>query len=335
MLPTAIVGLAFGLALWWLVDNYSILGFISGSSNAEMQITTGQGIINPLKSSELDLPVSPNNPETTCDGTTCTIDFGEFVISGIPENFAQYVNDNKSSGGTDKLMEMLEQIATHLEDNGDKRGAEEFRDLANLGHYIAELERIVEGTALANSSTGDPVRNFQDDMNVIGMDPLPPEIAHLIPDFNETMQADFKNYIRVGEAKHTQLTDNADFTSRLTSDPSIAFVNVLDGILADPKYSDAMKGVAKTVAQSLEELSYTHDINTELLFKAGSSFEITGRVYDVTTGAIARQTTYNDATHTITDLSGILEPQVSFGTDFESVIMCAGGYRNDTGTSCL
>lgn len=49
-----------------------------------------------------------------CNGSSCTISVGNYVLEGIPENFNAFVETSGASGGTDKIVSLLNQISDQL-----------------------------------------------------------------------------------------------------------------------------------------------------------------------------------------------------------------------------
>lgn len=108
------------------------------------------------------------NVDISCKKDSCTIDFGGYQLTGIPENFGEYIESSGSSGGTDKVVALLEQIAASPELSPDQKNLVE--QLANKGHSLANIEKIIEQQAQILSDEGtEPDSNFEQDGEVLDM----------------------------------------------------------------------------------------------------------------------------------------------------------------------
>jgi hypothetical protein len=149
---------------------------------------------------------APDNPIQTCTGNTCTIDFGDFVITGLNDNFSEIVETAGTAGATDNLMGILDKVIEQLEQTYDPADLKIIKDLANKGHSLATYQRdlqtsarLIENSSSYNdllnsiSATGTNLSSAQSSMgdfnsllNAInstygGNDsPLPPEISNSI-----------------------------------------------------------------------------------------------------------------------------------------------------------
>lgn len=81
---------------------------------------------------------SPSNPKITCSGNSCTLDFGDYVIEGIPGDFSDYIQSSGTSGGTDYLATILEQVADQAPVDQETKNL--IRQLSTHGHGIAIVE---------------------------------------------------------------------------------------------------------------------------------------------------------------------------------------------------
>lgn len=113
-----------------MADNNEIIKSNQSSSN-----DTGSGpIISPG-----ELEGSSTDPKIQCEGNGCAIDFGDYVVSGIPSNFSEYIETAGASGGTDYLSTILDEIAENAP--VDEETKKLLEALANNGHGIAAIER--------------------------------------------------------------------------------------------------------------------------------------------------------------------------------------------------
>ncbi len=147
--PTLIVGVIAGVALFNIVNGGSLLKFFAASLNINAVDGTGTASIASYNSSDTAEMSTPGglggtseNPVVQCSFGYCNIDFGDYVLSGIPDNFSDYVKSTSSSGGTELLANLLMAIANSP--NIDTSTSKIIKDLANKGHSMASNERTIE-----------------------------------------------------------------------------------------------------------------------------------------------------------------------------------------------
>lgn len=331
----SVVVIAVILALTLLGGNiFTLFDRISNSegfASDDSQNTGTNNINNASGSSELipgSLGGTPSKPVSQCDNGACVIDYGEFLLTGIPENFGELVQTTGSSGGTESLIALINQIADQLEKKGDVSGANEFRDLANLGHFMAEVQKGYESVAQACSSDANPINcsstNSLEDSSGVS---LPANLSTILPDFTSTggIMMDLYKNTDIGSAKA-----NIDGGGK-TSVISYAIVDKYQSIMNNPKYSDSTKGVTQELYVQIANLGFNMKGKAiAVLNVASGNSGFNGFQYDPITGAVI-----GDVNFTINDgINDITHPKTSANTNIRSVLICAGGWNKDTGSNC-
>lgn len=85
---------------------------------------------------------SQQNPVVSCSGSSCEIDFGDYVLEGIPGDFKNYVNSTGSSGGTESLMTVLDEIIANADLPDDQKNL--LQELSNAGHNLSDMQERIE-----------------------------------------------------------------------------------------------------------------------------------------------------------------------------------------------
>ncbi|MEW5822143.1 MAG: hypothetical protein AB1782_18255 [Cyanobacteriota bacterium] len=274
---------------------------------------------------------SPENPVQKCVNNNCTLDYGEFVLTGIPENFSNFIQSSGTSGGTEELLALIEQIAKQLEESGNTEGAAEFRDLANMGHYIANLQKEIEDRATNCASSSDQYNCYLAELGKnVGNVTIPPNLDHLGFDFAGAQNVELQEFYGVGadfgQAQGFYTSDPGYFQTAKNEYPSFAFVELYNKIANSDKYTDATKKVTR------ELYKYMGEINSELHNK----------VYHVKPeGTMTLYTKYDTVTGEASDIatpefsiSGFTNPITSQRSDVNSVLICATGKQDDKGHAC-
>lgn len=92
----------------------------------------------------------------TCLGGSCTIQFGDMMLQGIPEDFNEFVETAGASGGTDSIASILYDIGKQLEESGQITQSEEVKKLASIAHNISVIESEMEDMVHSCNQTSDP-----------------------------------------------------------------------------------------------------------------------------------------------------------------------------------
>lgn len=93
-----------------------------------------------------ELGGTPSTPVNECKGNTCTIDYGDYVLNGLPENFIETVGTNGTSDTNKQLAQILSDLADQLESTSPT-GSEALKKLAQTAMLIADLQSQVEDKA--------------------------------------------------------------------------------------------------------------------------------------------------------------------------------------------
>jgi hypothetical protein len=92
---------------------------------------------------------TPAKPVTSCEGNLCDIDYGDFMLHGVPSNMDEFYESSGSSGVTEILSSLVAQIALNIEPGETKVDISLLKKLADRGHEIAGHERKLEDVAKA------------------------------------------------------------------------------------------------------------------------------------------------------------------------------------------
>lgn len=116
----------------------------TSSENLPAEITDNDVINGTLKAGALG--GTSDKPAYKCAGDVCTIDYGEFILNGVPADFGALVQSSGTSGGTDTLAALLDQIAEQFKEEGNTDGYEDYKKLAELSHFMADVQSSYETT---------------------------------------------------------------------------------------------------------------------------------------------------------------------------------------------
>lgn len=125
----------------------SLGGFSSSLQNSKKAVsfTNSNGTVVSYQPG--DLKGTPNAPVTECNNDTCVIDYGDYLLNGIPANFS---DESISSRGNDDLTKAMASMIQQLEADNDPPD-EDLSDLIDLikqaiitNNKISDAEEIIE-----------------------------------------------------------------------------------------------------------------------------------------------------------------------------------------------
>lgn len=346
ILPTALVGVVFGLALFSFTQNNTILSFLCNSLNLKQGVkgqlildsasTTSAAITTPSTTVTPTTPTStsasttaptPTSFSTGCTGNVCNIDLGNYQLTNIPSNLGEFVETAGAAGGTERMVSVLEQIAAQLEAEGDLAGAEQFKDLANLGHFIADAQNQIEIRA-GQCSTQASGQASCFDNNMPSNYAVPANVQKF---FSSNTLYHGREFFILGEARRDMQSGKTSKGMNDYATPAYQMVDLYESIMDNNNYDDKIKGLTTMALENINELAF-HQYNNANGF-AQSAYGDSATSYE--------KVSFADPTNVSTEissstpsLSSILHPQVSIGTDMNASIICAAGYNSSTGYSC-
>lgn len=167
VIPTAVIGAVVGFGLYSLASSGTMSRFLATSLDLNINPKTGAAQISGFNNNSItagSLGGSPDNPVTKCIANNCSIDFGDFVLNNVPDNFASTVETNGNAGGTEELLSMLEQFVMQMEADPDTT-PEEIAALKNLlarGYEVVAIERQFETIYPQYKEQYDKLNNYLD-----------------------------------------------------------------------------------------------------------------------------------------------------------------------------
>lgn len=226
VIPLAVIAVVVGLGIYQLASS----GFL-----AKLFQSTGKGTIEGNKfilnktspnstkmvNNQLFVPGSLNgtkeNPQMECKEEKCNIDFGEFVLTGIPAGSSDVSTAGRGSDLTTDYLQLLQQLADQLR-NTDPALADVIQKLADQGKKVAAEEKKLEDKTnktayyldqiLQNNNNGSARELLKTiDMNNYNPEEDPYKITAAL-DFKMSIMGKFSNeldpYIRAFENSITE-----------------------------------------------------------------------------------------------------------------------------------
>ncbi|MEW5822262.1 MAG: hypothetical protein AB1782_18860 [Cyanobacteriota bacterium] len=331
IIPTALVGLTLGLALYSLDSNGSILKFLKSSLNMKSGTNTQEVVVESLTTPSSaaakagSLGGTPDNPVSQCSYNNCTIDFGSYILTGIPKDFSDFVESSGNSGGTDALTSLLYQLADQLEAEGDTTGAQQFRDLANLGHYSAMIEQQVETLAESKCTALDSfcyeyIYSNQNPVNA------PDNVSNLLTNITAVPLEVNMMHNRLDIAANYFFNNPTAFNTNKEIFSSFKMYEIYQDIMNKPGYSDSLKSITKEIVNQINNLK----IEMDPLALCGVLMSPTSKVHDLDTGAQIRTI----STSSNVGVRYLINPEYPEGTHLRSALICTTGNYDDKGQAC-
>lgn len=181
VIPTLVLGVVIGVGVMALSGNNLLLNFLTHSGNAKYNngklAMSSQGSPDAVnkamiiaattvkQANSIILPGQLNGteevPVSQCKGDSCSIDFGTFVLNGVPANYDEMVETIGVPGGTDKMLALIDEIIKQAEKLDPPVDLSMLKQLSNQGHALASLQKETEDRALDVRMSIDKKLNFQ------------------------------------------------------------------------------------------------------------------------------------------------------------------------------
>lgn len=317
----ALIGMAafvaFSLLGRQIVENLTSLENNYSDINKEIDTSNLEVAPGPLKGG--DLGGTPTAPVVKCVESMCTIDYGEFVLNGLPDDFSEYIQSSGTSGGTDALASLLTQMSDQLESNGNNIQASDIKKLSLLVKMLGQTQKNTEDALTACKSSPNVDQCVNDSGTKPANIPLPDELQTLMPDYNSA--SDLNSMISrssVSHAKWWQVSAPPEFgfAADKTRYPAFAMLGLVDKIMADPAYSATTKNVLTEIIKSTDDLgSYLEATSNSLAF-GGAGISLLKK--DPITGLSVTDNKVYTATNGISDITN---PDKSNFKDLATSIM--------------
>lgn len=262
-------------------------------------------------------------PETICSSGNCAIQFGNYTLVGIPENFNEFVETAGASGGTEKLATMTLQLADQLDAEGKTLEADQIRTLANLEHSLATFQNIVEKelSSCAKSDTAvncwnniysKPISDFTTDPNLL--DPYNPDRS-----LNTVL-----THIELGEVNNSGINQIQEQSDN----------HMIAGMLIESYYTiQNNQNLDPSVKATVQELTYNIAIMAENFQNQMEIIEdptASSNYTDFLTGEAVIQ----DATDHPPDMEFFNAYNASKVTNLNAALTCAAGNYDDIKNKC-
>lgn len=331
VLPLALVGIVVGLGLNYGISNNVLGNFIAKSAGQKTE-SSNKIIIGEQADTTISIVSESKNksegflnePEVTCDSDKCSINYGSYVLEGLPANFNDFVQAHGTSGGTDTLADTMMLLAQQLEEKGyDNETIKKIKKMANLGHNIASLERKFESTINTCGSNNECLSNFL---------AAPSEAP---ADFDENygnFPTDENNYmalyrsVTIGTAQQQYNENKAYYNKELARGlAGHEYIDTFNKIMEQDNLPNDVKGILQELTWQMGTMAEDFQNNVNLF----NDPTIENGFCDPITG----------------ELSGITPPEgdtlkifqnydASQVTDLDSSLICASGYMPDSGKKC-
>jgi len=345
-------GIIIGLVVLVAVPTFMAFGnqvvsgltsYVDQYTNMNNKIdTNNKNNINSIANNNVNNPVDTTTPATpttdqvdknsnnvSCSATdnTCSIDFGDFKITGVPQNLNKIVETTGVSGGMDNLIGLLDQIAKQYEEQGKPEQALEIKKLATTGHNMALIQKSFEDFAF-NTCKNDTacISSYANKTY-----PKPAGYNETYSSFPTSVKyVDAPWLTSIGVALNSRQGSSSESTvSRFYQD-------TLDKIRQDSSISDEAKGVIQELTWDIGTLSQKWVPMFAYLTcpmpesSKNSNFTY---LYDPLSGSITKNyynsSISNDSMYQ--DIQNINAPEL---THVDSGLICASGGYSDSGTSC-
>lgn len=152
IIPTAIVGLVAGLAMYNMVLSGSLQKFFASSVDMKIDQSSQKGVVAIDKTPFVykqdgvgPLGGTPDVPVKACKDGNCSIDFGSYILSGVPESIPS-VEETSGGFGEDRTRiyaSVLENLADSIQAQNPEQAAR-LDLLASVAKSIADKQNYIK-----------------------------------------------------------------------------------------------------------------------------------------------------------------------------------------------
>ena len=332
-LPLALIGVVVGMGLISIFSGDNLLGFITSTTNVQYDKATQKAVFNKnveetalINDSVSEL--TSENKMTDCLDGFCKLNLGSVVLNGIPENFNEFIETAGASGGSDKIAELMTQIADQLEAEGLEKESMQVKKLAVMGHNMAAMQKSVE--KIVNDCNND-TKCIEKYGNMIA--PKPEGYDETYGNYDTDMKyKDFATSSIVGGFRNLKESVSPVYNIALNHDrPASEFVDTLDSITANGKISQETKNVIKELAWDIGVIGEDFQNNVEFLADGwfdGALLLSEATFYDPLTTKTTKEKNPTDV------VSNFINYKASKITHFDSALICVAGMNRDSGSRC-
>lgn len=275
VIPTAVVGLVVGSAIYVLASEGKILNFAAASASMNVNTKDQMAIVGDKPSTndmwETFTPGSfggtSDTPVSNCSSGNCLIDYGDFLLNGLPENLSEFTQINGTSGGTESIAAAMEQIADQLVKDGKSEAAKDIQDFAKMLKLQAFFQKEEEKVAtIAKNPT--EYKALTETKNAIT---IPSNLLEVVPTYITDNKSVVDHlYWKAGEMK-LQMKNYSDETKelvkkdRFSANISLQFDTVME--------NNAIPGTMKNAVREL--YAQSDELNNEMRqhsYIAGSTY---------------------------------------------------------------
>lgn len=361
LVPTLIIGAVAGMGIYTIQSSGVLKNFISASLNIDVgddgkgvvgetvatndtiaTITPPAGInLSTLKAG--DLGGTAEQPVKSCVGNDCAIDFGDVILTGVPENFGALVSTNGSNIGTSTIGDLMMQLANQIDDPATPEDeGSDLRDLANLGHFVARnIEEAEEKIKVScQFETTNCIDTLYGDYLSVDAD-FPANLSGVITNKNYSVAAmliqgstDGPSTKLLGQIRSLKNEGSVLYDMHTDSHPLYAIIEEFDKVQnnSDPRYTDTVKSITNQLFLDLDRVIFDFQERNHSYADPGFAQSHKSPITGIATG---EEPSYTVGEKTDYELAQeILHPQSSMFTDIDSALICTTGKHDDTGKAC-
>ena len=183
-----------------------------------------------------------DSPIVNCNNGKCTLDFGDYVLTGMPANLSEFIETSGSSAGTDALASIIQQLADQLANEGKKEESTDLSNLANMAYFMADYQKQSELFAQQCSSDSNPELCYKNKINSNKSLALPDELKSLLPGYKTTDSfALNRAYTNLGVGMRQKDYQQSFFSEHENGYVGFAMANLIDNVIDNPNISDSIR----------------------------------------------------------------------------------------------
>ena len=297
IIPTAIVGLALGLGLFYIWKEDKLTTFISASAKMRPDKIEAKGYLGEEAYSpgfgtpKLGSVGSILSPGKLLINNKWFFDYEEFGLYAIPQDCMTTHGNMDCSvdigdfGCLKVMSNIIYQLAGKLASDNEPDKSKEMTDFADLIEFMAEIEQKIATQAYACEGDPDPDTCLTNKLQSYPIS-LPTNLSSLLPNFTSDNLYNLRSSLLLGNARAALPAGDE------TKDLNVALVKLYDQIMSNPEYSANMKHVIDEVYNGVSQITCHSNGQVTSVTGGGTSYACTNPV----TGTPDAPTDYSAST---------------------------------------
>ena len=192
-------------------------------------------------------------PKSQCDGDTCVIDYGDFILKGIPEDFSSYIKTHGASRGNDVLTNLLNTLTEAYDETSHEDLNTKLKKLAALSDVMQQVNNVSRSKVSDCATNPDPIACTK----ALNLNPgditLTPIQQSLLPDFLLSSELVYNSLSN--NDLYTTYNEVESMGTPMDGAPGYEFFKLAQEVMSDPNMTPATIELVQSITKTTQEIN--------------------------------------------------------------------------------